>query len=393
MTHKAPWSALLAPILLAALGAAHAEPAVLGVRLGLDQDRTRLVLDLSAPVTAEPTLLSGPDRLVLDLPTVAWKLPDTVTGGGLGLVKGYRFSTFDAKTSRIVFDLAGPSHIVRSFSLAPVSGSQHRLVFDLAKGTAAAAKPEAKGGDKDADARVPLPVRKPKQLSLTVMIDPGHGGVDSGTISPGGDTEKTIVLDVARKLKDILRKRGYKVVMTRNSDVYPSLKERVAMARSAKADLFISLHADSNSNHELRGVSVYTLSDVASDSETAELASKENRSDAIAGVDLSGESDDLSWILIELTMRETMKQSSQFARLLTAEFTDCAPMLRNPHRYAGFRVLKAPDVPSVLVELGQLGNAEDGQRLIDAKSQSSMAEAMGRAIDRFFAIDRRAALK
>lgn len=393
MTHKAPWSALLAPILLAALGAAHAEPAVLGVRLGLDQDRTRLVLDLSAPVTAEPTLLSGPDRLVLDLPTVAWKLPDTVTGGGLGLVKGYRFSTFDAKTSRIVFDLAGPAHIVRSFSLAPVSGSQHRLVFDLAKGAAAAAKPEAKGGDKDAEARVPLPVRKPKQLSLTVMIDPGHGGVDSGTISPGGDTEKTIVLDVARKLKDILRKRGYKVVMTRNSDVYPSLKERVAMARSAKADLFISLHADSNSNHELRGVSVYTLSDVASDSETAELASKENRSDAIAGVDLSGESDDLSWILIELTMRETMKQSSQFARLLTAEFTDCAPMLRNPHRYAGFRVLKAPDVPSVLVELGQLGNAEDGQRLIDAKSQSSMAEAMGRAIDRFFAIDRRAALK
>lgn len=393
MTHRVPWSALLAPILLAALGTAHADPAVLGVRLGLDQDRTRLVLDLSLPANAEPTLLTGPDRLVIDLPTVVWKLPDTTTSGGMGLIKGYRFSTFDAKTSRIVFDLAGPAHIVRSFSLPPNAGYQHRIVFDLAKGGETGAKPVASAQAAPGAPRIPAPLRKPKQLSLTVMIDPGHGGVDSGTVGASGDNEKTIVLSVARKLKDTLRKKGYRVVMTRDSDVYPSLKERVAMARNAKADLFISLHADSNSNHDLRGVSVYTLSDVASDAETAELAGKENRSDAIAGVDLSTEDDDTSWLIIELTMRETMKQSARLARLLTGEFSDGAPMLKNPHRYAGFRVLKAPDVPSVLIELGQLGNPADEKRLVDDKVQGGMAEAIGRAVDRFFVVDRRAALK
>ncbi|MFO1186659.1 MAG: N-acetylmuramoyl-L-alanine amidase, partial [Alphaproteobacteria bacterium] len=276
----------------------------------------------------------------------------------------------------------------------PASGSQHRLVFDLAAGGETGTKPLADAnGARDIDPRVPLPVRKPRQLSLTVMIDPGHGGVDSGTVSSAGDNEKTIVLDVGRKLKDVLKKKGYRVAMTRNSDVYQNLKERVAMARSAKADLFISLHADSNSNHELRGVSVYTLSDKASDEETAELARKENRSDVIGDADLSKEADDTSFILIDMSMSAMMDKSSQFARLLTAEFSDCAPLLRNPHRFAGFRVLKAPDVPSVLIELGQLGNSQDEERLIDDKAQTSLAAAMGRAVDRFFAVDRRASLK
>jgi N-acetylmuramoyl-L-alanine amidase len=386
------WLALAVPAL--------AGPAVLGVRMGLDADRTRLVLDLSAPVEAQTTLLTAPDRLVIDLPDVEWKLPATATSGGIGLIKGYRFAAFDAKTSRLVLDLSGPAHIVRSFNLPPNSGYQDRLVVDIARAgdgaalsASAAATGSATSASQAATPRVPFPLKKPKQLSLTVMIDPGHGGVDSGTVGVDGDSEKTVVLELARKLKVTLKKKGYRVLMTRDSDVYPSLKERVAKARNAKADVFLSLHADSNTDTALRGASVYTLSDVASDGETAELARKENRSDTIAGVDISGESDDVSWIIIELTMRETMNQSGRFARSLASELADVSPLLKNPHRHAGFRVLKAPDVPSVLVELGQFSNPEDERRLTDDASQDRMAAAIGRAVDRYFEVDRRASLQ
>jgi N-acetylmuramoyl-L-alanine amidase len=381
--------------------AAEADPALTGVRMGLDSDRTRLVIDLSDPVAADTTLLTGPDRLAIDLPTIDWKLPATAATGGVGLIKGYRFTKFDAKTSRIVFDLSGPARIVRSFSLPPNSGYQDRFVVDLAPGAVPGAKPVAQRGGAppptpsataDATARVPAPQHKPRQLSLTVMVDPGHGGADPGTIGLGGSTEKTIVLSVGQKLKETLKAKGYRVLMTRDSDIYPSLKDRVAMARDAKADLFISLHADSNSNGHLRGASVYTLSDTASDDETAELARKENRSDSIAGVDISAESDDVSWIIIELTMRETMNQSAKFARTLKSELADATPMLKNPHRFAGFRVLKAPDLPSVLIELGQLSNANDEKRLNDPSAEGRLADAITRAVDRYFDVDRRAAL-
>ena len=387
----------LGPLLwLLGVGIAIADPAVTGVRMGLDSDHTRLVLDLSAPVAAEPSILAGPDRLVIDLPSVDWKLPSTAATGGIGLIKGYRYAVFDAKTSRLVFDLAAPAHIVRSFDLPPNAGYQSRFVIDIARGAEGAApsaqNPPDTTGALAATSRIPAPHEKPKQLSLTVMIDPGHGGADPGTVGVGTQTEKELVLDVGLKLRDILRKKGYRVLMTRDSDVYPSLNERVSMARDAKADLFISLHADSNSDTALRGASVYTLSDKASDAATEELARKENRSDAIAGLDISGESEDVSWIIIELTMRETMNQSTRFARALTAELADSSPMLKNPHRFAGFVVLKAADVASVLVELGQLANTQDEKRLEDDTAQSRLADAMGRAVDHYFNVERRAAL-
>ncbi len=399
VTHS--WRATLLAALLWLPGAAHADPAVTGVRMSLGADSshlTRVVLDLSEPLTAEPTILSGPYRLVIDLPAIDWK-PATTSASGVGLVKGYRYAVFDAKTTRVVFDLAAPAHIVRGFSLPPASGYQNRYVVDLADGAEGVAptEPSAQNAPDTAGAgtvasRVPQPHQRPKQLSLTVMIDPGHGGVDSGTVGVTGENEKDVVLGVGLKLRDALKKKGYRVLMTRDSDVYPSLKERVAMAHNAKADLFISLHADSNRDGDLRGASVYTLSDKASDPATEELALKENRSDAIAGVDLSKEADDTSLILIQLSMRETMNQSARLAKTLTAELSDASPMLKNPHRYAGFVVLKAADVPSVLVELGQLSNELDEKHLSDTGTQGQMAEAIGRAVDRYFEVDRRAAL-
>lgn len=393
------WRARVLATLLCLLGpaAASADPAVTGVRMGLDQDRTRLVLDLSTPVSAESTILTGPDRLVVDLPIVDWKLPASSASGGIGLIKGYRYAVYDAKTSRIVFDLSGPAHIVRSFNLPPNSGYQSRFVIDVARGAggATATEPVAQNAPDATDAiasRIPAPHQKPKQLSLTVMIDPGHGGADPGTAGVGSKSEKELVLDVGLKLRDVLKKKGYRILMTRDSDVYPTLKDRVSMAHDAKVDLFISLHADSNKDTSLRGASVYTLSDKASDPATEELARKENRSGAIAGVDLSKEADDTSFILIQLTMRETMNQSAQFAKALTSELSDASPMLKDPHRYAGFAVLKAADVPSVLIELGQLANAQDERRLEDDAAQGRLADAMGRAIDHYFNIERRAAL-
>jgi N-acetylmuramoyl-L-alanine amidase len=239
-------------------------------------------------------------------------------------------------------------------------------------------------------AKVPAPARKPRQLALTVVVDPGHGGIDPGTTGTDGAREKDIVLKVADKLRDDLKKVGYHIVMTRDSDEYLTLKARVAVARDAKADLFISLHADSNDEDKLRGASVYTLSDTASDDATAELAKKENGADTIGGIDISAESAEVSSILIELTMRETMNQSARFARTLLPQLGQVTPLLKNTHRFAGFRVLKAPDVPSVLVELGQLSNSSDEQRLTDDKVEARIAAAIAHSVDTYFALDQRA---
>lgn len=404
------------------------DPQITGIRLGIDSQRTRVVLDLSEPVNPQVMLLSGPDRLVVDFPKVEWKAPDDASAH-VGLVKGFRFGHTDSSTYRLVLDLAGPAHIAGKFSLPPGSGYKDRYVIDLkaveapppnsaqnqpelsgpppnlaeAAAPSPVPRPPAPDGTLSAQAppppsakpgtaaeNVPSPVRKPHQSGRTIVIDPGHGGQDPGTTGIDGVLEKVVVLGVADKLRDDLKKTGYHVVMTRDSDDYLSLKARVAVARDSRADLFISLHADSNDETDLRGASVYTLSDTASDAATAELAKKENGADTIAGIDISSESEEVSSILIELTMRETMNQSARFARLLLPRLGQVTPLLKNTHRFAGFRVLKAPDVPSVLVELGQLSNKSDEQRLTDDKVEARIAGAIAGAVDGFFALDQRA---
>jgi N-acetylmuramoyl-L-alanine amidase len=236
-----------------------------------------------------------------------------------------------------------------------------------------------------AAARVAPGARGPARR--VVVLDPGHGGQDPGAIGSSGIYEKAITLAVAQDVRRQLEATGrYRVHLTRDQDVFVALRERIAMARRWKADVFVSIHADSIGSVETRGASVYTLSDTASDAEAAALAARENRADIIAGVDLSHESRDVANILIDLAQRETMNRSAEFAHLLVRELGQEVRLLPvRPHRFAGFAVLKAPDVPSVLLELGYLSNAEDERLLRQASHRRRIALGVQRAIDAFFA--------
>jgi len=221
-----------------------------------------------------------------------------------------------------------------------------------------------------------------------VVLDPGHGGIDTGTKSSGGELEKDIVLNVALRLRDRLEKAGKcRVLMTRTDDTFVPLADRVRMTRSAGASLFVSVHADALPRREgdAQGASVYTLSETASDSEAARLAEKENRADVIAGVDLKTEPDDVAGILIDLAERETKSFSLQFAHKLVGELKTATRLHKTPLKSAGFRVLRAPDVPSVLVELGYVSNRQDLQSLLSETWRNRTAETIAKAIETYFA--------
>jgi len=219
-----------------------------------------------------------------------------------------------------------------------------------------------------------------------IALDAGHGGADPGATGTGGTLEKEVVLKATLALRDELERRGeYTVVLIREDDTFLNKKDRVRAARAARADLFISLHADTISNAAIHGASVYTLSESASDAEAAELAEAENASDIIAGVDLSGEGDDVGSILIDLAQRETKNRSTIFAQLLLPELDAQTGLLPQPLRSAGFRVLKAPDVPSVLIELGFLSNPTDEARLANEEWRTGMASAIADAVDAYYA--------
>jgi N-acetylmuramoyl-L-alanine amidase len=214
-------------------------------------------------------------------------------------------------------------------------------------------------------AALPLAPPKPEGDSRPVIvIDAGHGGVDPGAISRTGVYEKTLVLAYAKELKRQIEASGrYRVQMTREGDVFIRLRDRIAYAQNSGAGLFVSLHANSHRKRDLRGAAVYTLSEKASDAEAAALAAKENKADAIAGIDLSDQPEAVSKILIDLAQRETMNQSKGFANTLVNQFRAVGPVVRNTHRSAGFAVLKSPTVPSVLVEVGAVGSGGGGLSL------------------------------
>lgn len=219
-----------------------------------------------------------------------------------------------------------------------------------------------------------------------VMLDPGHGGQDPGAIGISGTREKYIALDTARAAARRLEATGrYHVLMTRDSDEYIPLTGRVEMAQKAGADLFMSVHADANRNHHIHGASVYTLSEKASDEEAAELAARENRSDRVAGVDLSRHEPIVSEILYDLARRQTNNMSQRFAQALVAELGREVPLLDNTHRSAGFVVLKAPDIPSALVELGCLSNAAEERELRSGRYQQKLADSLARSVNDYFA--------
>jgi len=239
-------------------------------------------------------------------------------------------------------------------------------------------------------APVPLPVvptnpEEKRDRRRVVVIDPGHGGVDPGTHGKSGVLEKDVVLQFGKELAKRLRDTGrYDVYMTRDRDLFIPLRDRVAISRRHGADLFISIHADSIAKTSVSGMSVYTLSETASDKEAAALARKENLSDAIAGIDFRGESPEVAGILIDLAQRETKNYSSRFAKSVVDHARTATPLLERTHRFAGFVVLKAPDVPSVLIELGFLTNRSDEKNLTSPAWRTKVSSSLVSAVNRYF---------
>lgn len=237
----------------------------------------------------------------------------------------------------------------------------------------------------------PLPGTKDtmnKARKHTIIVDAGHGGEDPGAIGLSGVYEKNITLNAAKRLKKKLEDTNrYYVILTRDGDYFLKLRDRIAVARKNKADLFISLHADKIENPRTRGLSVYTLSDTASDKEAESLAHNENKSDIIDGLDLSGETQEVTNILIDLIQRETMNLSAQFAKRVMHELGQVTVLLQKTHRFAGFAVLKAPDVPSILIEMGYLSNKEDEAFITNVKKRDQLLDALVKAIDTYFLYD------
>lgn len=434
--------------------AALAKPAVTDARVGAEGDTTRIELKLSEAAHFHSFYLPDPDRIVIDLDEVDWRVAAGHKLQGTGLVNALRYGLFKAGTSRVVIDLQQPA------AIATIGLQQSALVIDLrpisaadfatavrtgtppdnaTKVAAAAPAPDqdtasaGKGTKKSADKADnsgtpaaaddptagqtkagPVPVSqsssdskvsgsaaiaaapaasknvaaKPAKAKAPekpmIVIDAGHGGVDPGALGDGV-MEKNVTLAVALALKkELLASGRYRVKLTRETDIYIPLRDRFKVARDSGADLFISLHADSHNDPFMRGASVYTLSETASDAEAADLANQENKSDIIAGVDLSKQSGMVTDILIDLAQRDTINQSNTFAVDLVSELKTDTLMLEHSHRSAGFAVLKAPDVPSVLIEMGYISSEKDQALLTDKPHQTKLARAVRRAIDDYF---------
>src|ERR1043165_409702 len=365
-------------------------PIATEARLGGDANRTRLVFDLSRPIEIAAFTLADPYRVVIDLPQVTFQLSARTGESGRGLIKAFRYGLVMQGGSRIVIDASGPVRIDKAFVLDPVDGQPARLVLDLVpidrasfmRNLALEAKPRRAPETKPAE------VKRTNDGRPLIVIDPGHGGPDTGTIAASGEMEKTIVLEFAQALADKLERSGkYRVLMTRTDDRFIALGERVRIARTQGAALFVSIHADalaSRREADVRGATVYTVSDTASDDEAARLAEDENKADAIAGVDLSAEPEEVADILIDLTQRETKNFSAHFARAVVGELKNAAKLHKHPLKSAGFKVLKAPDVPSVLIELGYVSNKQDLKLMTSDPWRARTSDALAQAVSTYF---------
>lgn len=440
----------LMTILVLAQGVLAADrPEITNLRTADHDGVIRIVLDVTQPISYRVANGEDAARLEVDLPAVTW-LADLRSGPrNLSLLRHFEYVPALDGRGMLRLEFSQAVTLKQSFTIPPPAGGSYRLVFDVGPAPTTIGPPPPKpnppgstgavismphlehpvrdaprlDGDKVASGPVPAPqlakpgnapppLRPPPETSLpvaavtphpregdgkarraphsgkpVVILDPGHGGVDPGAISVSGAYEKNIVLALARDVKAQLDKDGKVIcLLTRERDQFVALRERVAIARNAHADLFMSLHADTVADPLIRGLSVYTLSQNASDAEAQALADKENKADIVAGIDLSNESAEVTNILIDLVQRESMNLSAVFAQRLVAEVSrETHVLLQNSHRFAGFAVLKAPDVPSVLVETGYLSNERDEQMLRRPEYRAKLAGALARAIERYFA--------
>lgn len=360
------------------------------LRIGGDDKQTRFVVDLNRKIDLAAFTLADPYRVVVDLPQVNFKLPAKAGTQSRGLVKAYRYGLIMQGGSRIVLDTKGPVRIEKAFVLDAAEGQPARLVLDLAAIDRAAfmrnislqTRPAHNTGAKPTEP----PVKADGDARPLIVVDPGHGGIDNGTKGSGGELEKDIVLAFSQVLREKLESGGkYRVATTRTDDSFIPLSERVRFARTRGAALFISIHADALPRKEglAEGATVYTLSETASDAEAARLAEAENKADVIAGVDLTAEPNDVANILVDLAQRETKTFSMQFARTVVDELKSAARMHKHPLKSAGFKVLTAPDVPSVLIELGYMSTKDDLKQLNSPAWRARTAQAVVKAVETF----------
>ncbi|MFZ0982474.1 MAG: N-acetylmuramoyl-L-alanine amidase [Pseudolabrys sp.] len=362
------------------------------IRIGGDDKQTRFVVDLSRKIDITAFMLADPYRVVVDLPRTTFKLPANTGVQARGLVKAFRYGLIMQGGSRIVLDTKAPVRLEKAFVIDAAEGQPARLVLDLVATDRASfmrnitlanrsAQQSASARPSDAPPKVEGDARP------LIVIDPGHGGIDNGAKGTGGELEKDVVLAFALTLREKLEAQGkYRVAMTRSEDEFIALGERVRFARSRNAALFVSVHADALPKREglAEGATVYTLSENASDAEAARLAETENKADVIAGVDLTAEPDDVANILVDLAQRETKTFSMQFARTVVEELKSAARLHKHPLKSAGFKVLLAPDVPSVLVELGYMSTKDDLKQLTSANWRARTAQALAQAVDAYF---------
>ena len=400
------------------LGVGHAASAleVQAVRFGVHPDKTRMVLELDRPAGYRVFLLENPYRMVIDMPVFNWQAHQIQAPKG-GPVTSVRSGLLEPGISRVVVDLTGPVAIKSVFTLPASARDPDRLVIDFMPASASsfsANKDKVFGRLETSGMRSPpsvtsssvpvisapapsanqtpvvTPARKPVTERPLVVIDAGHGGQDPGAIGNHRGMsrvyEKNVTLAAAKELKSQLEATGrYRAQLTRSGDKFIKLYDRVKIAHNAGADLFISLHADSIDNDDVRGASIYTLSNTASDAQTAKLAARENKVDLIGGVDLSHEDKDVANILIDLAMRDTMNQSKFFANTVVSKFqARGVRILPKTHRYAGFAVLKGPDVPSVLIEMGFMSNKSEVQALTSDSYRQKLAATLVEGIDAYF---------
>lgn len=359
------------------------QPVAYGGRIVGDDQRLRLVLDFDRPVRHRLRFSGAPRRMVVALPRTTFKLPERFADPATSLVSAVRFAGASADGSRLAFDLAAPVTIARE-SFVTLGPKRHRLVVDLRRAddrsfAALVRRTTALTAPRAGENRTAFTRRR------TIVLDPGHGGIDGGAKGRGRTVEKTVTLAFAFQLRDALQAAGpFDVALTREKDVFVPLSRRLAFTRQRRADLMISIHADSLRQRSIRGATVYTLNSEGSDAMARGLADRQNRADLLAGIKTPKLDRATGDILFDLMHRETRAFSGRFAQLAVRHLKRATRMISNPHRSADFYVLKAPEVPSVLLELGYLSNRKDEKLMASEQWREKTATAMAEAVVAYF---------
>jgi N-acetylmuramoyl-L-alanine amidase len=383
-----PLMVLLMSLCVAVCTGAAKQPELTASKLRItgDANLTRVEIEFDRDPQIEPRLLAAPNRLILDLPEALFAI-GKVEPPRDSLVASFRSGLMQEGRSRVVIGVNGPIVFTQPELSPSADGRLHVYSIELKRATdtdfAQSIQEQLLTTASTAGGKADRVVKNAstQKKTFNVVLDPGHGGIDGGATGKAGTVEKDVVLEFARELQANLQQvSAIKVFLTRTDDRFIALDERVKIARQLNADLFVSLHADTIADSSLRGATVYTLSDKASDEVSKAVAQQENLSDAIGGVEIAVEDKTVADILIDLTRRETNQHSVGFARSAIEALQKKTNLIHNPHRSAGFRVLRAADIPSVLVELGYLSNQDDEKQINDLAWRQALVKELANAI-------------